>query len=145
MSYSRQLRRRRYQFLNGLNDPILTLGEQQYGLLDLLILIGLILGLWLAVRNLTMLLKSRILKLIGVDRGLQEAITILTQYILTFLGVVVILQFLGVDISALLILGGALGSGLVLVCRILSTTLSAASLFCSIAPLKWATLSTLET
>lgn len=108
-----QLRSRRYLFLEGLNDPLLMLGNQQeYGLLDLIILVALIIGLWFAVRYLTMLLKSQVLNILGLDRGLQEAIAILTQYILIFLGLMVILQVLGVDISALLIVGSALGVGI---------------------------------
>ena len=108
-----QLRARRYLFLNSLNEPILTLGnQQQYGLLDLMLLVALMIGLWFSVRNLALLLKSRILNIIGLDRGLQEAIAILTQYLLTFVGIMVILQVLGVDVSALLIVGSALGVGI---------------------------------
>lgn len=109
-----QFRTLLYLVLRSFDEPILILTEQEqgYGIVDLLIVVGLILGLWVIVRGLTLLLKSRILPLLGVNRGLQDAIAILTQYVLTGLGVVVILQVLGVDISALLIVGSALGLGI---------------------------------
>lgn len=109
-----QFRTLLYLVLRSFDEPILILTEQEqgYGIVDLLIVVGLILGLWVIVRGLTLLLKSRILPLLGVNRGLQDAIAILTQYVLTGLGVVVILQVLGVDIGALLIVGSALGLGI---------------------------------
>lgn len=109
-----QFRTLLYLVLRSFDEPILILKEQEqgYGIVDLLIVMGLILGLWVIVRGLTLLLKARILPLLGVNRGLQDAIAILTQYVLTGLGVVVILQVLGVDISALLIVGSALGLGI---------------------------------
>lgn len=107
-----QFRTLLYLVLRSFDEPILTLNQQEYGIVDLLIVMGLILGLWASVRGLTLLLKSKILKLLGVNRGLQDAIAILTQYILTALGIVVILQVLGVDINALLIVGSALGLGI---------------------------------
>lgn len=109
-----QFRTLLYLVLRSFDEPILILKEQEqgYGIVDLLIVVGLILGLWVIVRGLTLLLKSRILPLLGVNRGLQDAIAILTQYVLTGLGVVVILQVLGVDIGALLIVGSALGLGI---------------------------------
>lgn len=101
-----------YLVLRSFDEPIFSLNQQEYGIVDLLIVVGLILGLWAIVRGLTLLLKSKILQLLGVNRGLQDAIAILTQYVLTGLGVIVILQVLGVDLSALLIVGSALGLGI---------------------------------
>lgn len=109
-----QFRTLLFLVLRSFDEPIVILKEQEqgYGIVDLLLVMGLILGLWAIVRGLALLLKSRILPLLGVNRGLQDAIAILTQYVFTGLGVVVILQVLGVDISALLILGSALGLGI---------------------------------
>lgn len=109
-----QFRTLMYLVLRSFDEPIVILKEQEqgYGIVDLLLVVGLVLGLWAIVRGLALLLKSRILPLLGVNRGLQDAIAILSQYILTGLGVVVILQVLGVDISALLIVGSALGLGI---------------------------------
>lgn len=107
-----QFRTLLFLVLRSFDEPIFSLNQQEYGIVDLLVVVGLILGLWAIVRGLTFLLKSKILQQLGVNRGLQDAIAILTQYVLTGLGVVVILQVLGVDISALLIVGSALGLGI---------------------------------
>ncbi len=111
-----QLRSWRYTLLNWVVDsfeePLFTLNQQDYALLDLLIVVALIIGLWLLVRGFTLLLKSRILNVAGVGRDTQEAIAVLTQYALTFLGLIVILQVVGLDVSSLVILGGALGVGI---------------------------------
>ena len=98
--------------IDSFKEPLFTLNQQEYALLDLLVVVALVIGLWLLVRGFTLLLKSRILTVAGVGRGAQEAITILTQYVLTFLGIIVILQVVGLDVSSIVILGGALGVGI---------------------------------
>lgn len=107
------LREWRYRlWFFGFSQPLFTLNAKVYRLTDLFVFLALVFGLWVVVRGLTLILKSRILKFTGVHRGLQEAIAILSQYFLTLLGLIVILQVLGVDISSVLFLGGALGVGI---------------------------------
>lgn len=107
------LRQWRYSFFNNIaTRPLFSVNEQSYSAIDLFIFAALLIGLWLAVRSLTVLLRSRILGVLGIQRGLQEAISVLTQYVLTFLGFIIILQLLGIDISSILILGSALGVGI---------------------------------
>lgn len=93
-------------------SPIFSLGDRGYSVLDVLILIVLVLGLWFFVRTVTLLFRSRILQATGADRALQEAIAVLTQYALTFLGLLVILQLWGLDVSSLTILASVLGVGI---------------------------------
>jgi len=106
------LRSLRYTLINSFSQPLFELSDKAYSLIDLVFLVVLVIGMWLLVRGFTLLLKSRILQMTGVARGVQDAIAILTQYTLTLLGLVVILQIAGVDVSSLLILGGALGVGI---------------------------------
>lgn len=107
-----ELRWGRYALLRSFSQPLFELNDKAYGLIDLVFLIALVIGLWVVVRGFTLLLKTRILKMTGVERGVQDAIAILTQYALTLLGLIIILQLVGVDVSSLLILGSALGVGI---------------------------------
>lgn len=110
-----QIRSGRYQVLDFLQDtftaPIVTLGGQGYSVLDLGKILALVLGLWLAVRALTSLIRSRVLQAMGTGRELQDAIALLIQITLTVLGLLVLLQAIGVDISSLAILASVIGVG----------------------------------
>ncbi|QIZ72150.1 mechanosensitive ion channel family protein [Oxynema aestuarii] len=89
-------------------SPILTLGSRPYSLIDILILTGMLLGLVAVASKTTQLLKSRILKIAGMNRGAQEAVAIVTKYGLIFIGTLVLLQVWGLDISSLTIVVSAL-------------------------------------
>lgn len=109
-------RRLTYLVTEGLVDGLLarslTLGENSYSVLDLVILLGLLLGLVILASTFTNLLKSRILRITGINRGSQEAIAVLAKYSLIFIGAVVILQIWGLDLSSLALLASALGVGI---------------------------------
>jgi small-conductance mechanosensitive channel len=98
--------------LSSFTAPLLTLGKTSYSVTDLLILGGLLFGLVLLARVSTNLLRDRVLSLAGLNRGAQEAITVLAQYSLIFIGTLVLLQIWGLDLSSLTILASALGIGL---------------------------------
>ncbi len=70
------------------------------------------LALWIGVRIITSAVKSRFLQAAIPDRGVQDAIATLMQIILTGIGLFLILQVLGIDLSALAILASVLGVGL---------------------------------
>lgn len=92
--------------------PVLTLDRATYSLIDLLILGGLLFGVVVGARILTDFLKSRVLTAAGINRGAQEAIAILIKYSLITVGVLVLLQLWGLNISSLTILASALGIGI---------------------------------
>ncbi len=110
-----QIRSGRYQVLAFLQStfatPLVTLGGQGYSVLDLVKILVLILGLWLVVRALTSLIRSRVLQATGTGREVQDAIALLIQITLTVLGLLVLLQAVGVDISSLAILASVIGVG----------------------------------
>lgn len=111
--WTRSVRYRALQFLKlRFTEPILVLAGESYSLLDLLQWMGLAIALWLAVRSLTLLVKSRFLNAAGVNRGIQDAIAITMQFILISLGILIILQANGVDVSSLTILASVLGVGI---------------------------------
>ncbi|MEM9163425.1 MAG: mechanosensitive ion channel domain-containing protein [Cyanobacteria bacterium P01_F01_bin.4] len=94
------------------NNALLTVGERGYSLLDIFKLVLLAIVLWVAVRGLTALVKSRFLQVAIPDRGVQDAIATLMQFGLTGLGLFILLQAWGIDLSALAILASVLGVGL---------------------------------
>ena len=110
-----QMRSGRYQVLqflqNTFTTSLVTLGGQGYSVLDLGKILALVLGLWLVVRTLTSLIRSRVLQAMGTGRELQDAIALLIQITLTALGLLVLLQAVGIDISSLAILASVIGVG----------------------------------
>jgi len=95
-----------------LASPILTLSNNSYSVIDLVILAGLLFGLVIFAGIITNLFRSRILRYAGINRGAQEAIAILAKYGLIFVGTLVLLQVWGLDISSLAIVASALSVGI---------------------------------
>ncbi|MBE9048892.1 mechanosensitive ion channel [Nostocales cyanobacterium LEGE 11386] len=100
------------QLIQSLTSPILTLGQSQYSVIYLLVLLALLLGLMILAGAVTNLLRTRILQFTGMDRGAQEAIAIISKYTIIFIGAIVLLQVWGLDLSSLTILASALGVGI---------------------------------
>ncbi|MBD2460819.1 mechanosensitive ion channel [Oscillatoria sp. FACHB-1407] len=98
--------------ISSFTSPILTLGNSQYSITNLIILATMLLGLIIFSRTFTDFLKSRILQRTGVNRGAQEAVAIVLRYGLIFIGSLVLLQVWGLDISSLAILASALSVGI---------------------------------
>lgn len=102
----------RYELFNLLDEQIFTLGKSSYSALDLLLLLAFTVGLWFAVKALTMFFRSYVLSRTGTEKGFQEVVATLTQYILTFLGLIVLWQIWGLDVGALAIIASVLGVGI---------------------------------
>jgi potassium-dependent mechanosensitive channel len=102
----------RYKLLKVLTSPVVTLGEVNYSALQVLQLIALTVALWFGVSALTRLFKSYVLVKTGADAGVQDVIAVLTQYILAFLGMIVLLQSSGLDLRSLAIFASVLGVGI---------------------------------
>ena len=96
----------------GFTSPIVSVSQNAYSVIDFLILIGLLLGLFVLAGAATNLLRFRILHVARINRGAQEAIAIVTKYALISVGTVVVLQVWGLDLSSLTILASALGIGI---------------------------------
>ena len=107
-----QTRSWRYQLFHFLDSPVITLGETKYSALQLLLLPAFTIGLWFAVSSFTRLFKSYLLRRTGAEPRVQEVIAVVTQYVLTFLGLIVLLQIWGLDVSSLAIIASVLGVGI---------------------------------
>lgn len=111
--FTRYWRYRIFTFLReALTNPIFDLGETGYSILDLLKILVLAVGLWIGVRGVTVVVRSRLLRSIGADREIQDAIALSMQFLLTGIGLIIILQGLGFDVSSLAILASVLGVGI---------------------------------
>ncbi|AFY52701.1 small-conductance mechanosensitive channel [Rivularia sp. PCC 7116] len=93
---------------DSLTSPIF----KDFSITNILVLIGLFLGLIVVAGAVTNILRSRILRLLRISRGAQEVIAIVFKYTLIGIGSVVLLQIFGVDLSSLAILASALGVGI---------------------------------
>lgn len=98
-------------FKDSLASPILTLGDESYSIVALVILIGLFFGLVIFARTSKTLLRTRVLRLTGMSRGAQEAVAFIANYALIFVGALVLLQLWGLDLSSLTIVVSVLGVG----------------------------------
>lgn len=101
-----------FQFINDiLNYNILPLGDVKITLLSLIYLIVFgVLLIWLSskIRD---FLTSRILSKTHLDTGAQVAIGTITRYAILFLGFLVVMQTVGIDLTTLNVLAGAVGIG----------------------------------
>ncbi|MGB3691088.1 MAG: mechanosensitive ion channel domain-containing protein [Spirulinaceae cyanobacterium] len=107
-----QTRGWRYRILTFLFYPLITIGDKPYSILQLLLLLVFIIGIWFGVRSFIKLLKIHVFSKIGADKGLEQVLSFISQYLLTFFGVILILQIWGVDVSSLAIFASALGVGI---------------------------------
>ena len=107
-----RLRSWRHRVSTLLTAENITLGDNQYSALSLLLLLALTIGLWFAARLISRFFRIYVLRRARVETRLQDILSILVQYGLLFLGVIVLLQILGIDASSLAILASLLGVGI---------------------------------
>ncbi|MEO0806109.1 MAG: mechanosensitive ion channel domain-containing protein [Cyanobacteria bacterium J06643_4] len=111
-----QLRQRRYNFLRGLTvstkTPLVELGEQSYTLVDLLILLGLLWGLFTLVQLSVRILTTQVLPRTQLARGAREIVIQTYRYGALAIGTLILLQAWGIDLRSIALLGSALGIGI---------------------------------
>lgn len=75
----------------------------------------LVIGVWLIFflsKLISRLLIERLLKRHGTEKGISHAIGKIFRYLFIFVGLVVVIQTTGIDLSALTVMAGALGVGI---------------------------------
>ncbi|MBD2775222.1 mechanosensitive ion channel family protein [Iningainema tapete] len=92
-----------------LTSPAISLGKSSYSVINLIILFCLFFGVVAIAGAVTNLLRSRVLRITRVSRGVQESIALIFNYSLIFIGAFVLLQIWGLDISSLAIVASVLG------------------------------------
>lgn len=94
------------------NVHIFTLGEQRIELWTILYFLFLIFLLLYATKYLTNWIVTKALAKSKIDIGVRTSIGKISRYVIITFGVVIILQTLGINLSSLTILAGALGLGI---------------------------------
>lgn len=109
MDESRDLFARIKEFLD---IPLIPLGASTltvWTLLQIVVLVGLLIYLSGKLRS---LVAERLLIRTGMEPGVRQAISTIIRYLVLAVGLVVILQTAGIDLTALNVLAGAVGIGL---------------------------------
>jgi small-conductance mechanosensitive channel len=100
------------QFLEIISTPVFYLGNTPVtpaSIVQFLILITFVL---FGTQLLRRILRDRVLNRFPLGVGLKDAIARLVSYVFLVLGVIIILQTLGFDLTTLTVLAGALGVGI---------------------------------
>ncbi len=95
-----------------LSFPLITMGESTITLWVIIYLSVSIFLLFFLSHRLKRVLVNRILLPYTSEIGVRQAIGGIVRYIIVFLGLLIILQTAGIDLSTLTVLAGALGIGI---------------------------------
>jgi small-conductance mechanosensitive channel len=95
-----------------LNYNLFALGDAKITPLSIIYLILLSAALIYLSRKLKNLLVTRILQRTSLDVGAQQAIGTITRYLVLFVGFLIILQTVGINLTTVNVLAGAVGIGI---------------------------------
>lgn len=92
--------------------PIFEIGGTRYSLTLIATLVLVIIGVFWVAHFISNWIKRGLLSRMILNRGTREVVTSFIRYFLTFLGLVIVLQTVGVNLSSLTIFAGVVGIGL---------------------------------
>lgn len=95
-----------------LNYDLFVLGEARITPLSIVYLLVLSVGLVYLSRKIKNLLVTRLLQRTRMDVGAQQAIGTIVRYIVLFVGFLIILQTVGINLTTVNVLAGAVGIGI---------------------------------
>jgi small-conductance mechanosensitive channel len=96
---------------NILNYTIFTLGEARITPLNIIYLLLLTIALFWISNRVKALLIDRVLTRTPLDTGAQQAVGTIIRYVLLLVGFLIILQTVGINLTTLNVLAGAIGIG----------------------------------
>ncbi len=94
-----------------LNYNLFALGDAKITPLSILYILLFAATLIYLSNKLKRLLVTRLLAKTSLDRGAQQAIGTITRYVVMFVGFLIIFQTIGIDLTTLNVLAGAIGIG----------------------------------
>jgi small-conductance mechanosensitive channel len=94
-----------------LNYNLFALGNARITPLSLLYIAILVIGLFYLSGRLRKVLVARLLTRTRLDMGAQQAIGTIVRYLVLFVGLLIIFQTVGIDLTTLNVLAGAVGIG----------------------------------
>ena len=95
-----------------LDFPIVKLGETQITVWTLLMFLVLLVALFYLAGKLRKLLVSRVLIHSRLDVGARQAVGAITRYVVLLVGLLIILQTVGINLTTLNVIAGAVGFGI---------------------------------
>lgn len=97
--------------VNGLNYNLFALGDAKITPLSIIYLVLLTVLLFYLSNKLRGFLVENALKRTNLDLGARQAVATITRYLLLFFGLLVILQTVGINLTTLNVVAGAVGIG----------------------------------
>jgi small-conductance mechanosensitive channel len=95
-----------------MGHPFVTIGTRKISFVSLLVAAGLVAAFVVVSRIAAAFLRSRVLPGLGIDPALGESLAVLVRYFLIAIGIFAGLNAIGIDLSTLKIVLGALGVGI---------------------------------
>jgi len=96
-----------------LNYPLFPIGKEvTITLASIIVFFLVLLGFMVAARIITKILFNKLLAKINVDEALRYTLTRMTNYILLVIGAIVAFQFIGIDLSGIVVILGFLSVGI---------------------------------
>ncbi|MEE3717641.1 cyclic nucleotide-binding domain-containing protein [Tumidithrix elongata RA019] len=97
---------------NFLVHPIFDVGGVKFSFASIASLTIQIIVVFIVARIATEIIRRSLLSRLGLNRGLQEAVAVSIKYSLTVLGIAIVLQTAGINLSSLTVVVGVLGIGI---------------------------------
>ena len=101
-----------YQVREFLNVPVTKIGESEITLWTIVYLLFLVFILFYITAKLRKWIVYKLLSKSKIDLGVRVAVGTIIRYIVLIVGLIIVLQTVGIDLSAITILAGALGVGI---------------------------------
>ena len=95
-----------------LEAPLIGAGESAISLWSILYLVVFLIVLFWAARRLQRWLAERVLVRTGMDAGARQAAGTIARYVLMLVGLLVLVQTAGIDLTTFNVLAGAVGIGI---------------------------------
>jgi len=95
-----------------LGEPLFSLGQTPVSILTIVQFLVLLVGVAFAARMVRKVFRRQMGSWTSLDAGLQESLARAAGHVVLFVGFFVALQILGVDLTSLAVLAGALGLGI---------------------------------
>ena len=97
--------------LNAFNISLFAFGGEKFSFGSITELIAWAIAVLVISGTTKQLLKQRILPSFGLEVGTRESLAAITSYIITIVGLLIVLQTTGINLSSLAVFAGALGIG----------------------------------
>jgi len=97
---------------NALREPLIASGSMQISLFTIILFIPVLYGGWWLSKRVIKLIDARLLSRMSLEKSVRFSIVSLARYILLVILLIVGLSLVGIDLSTLAVMLGALGIGI---------------------------------